>query len=661
MPYQHLWIEGYSRSGKTALAIQQLRRWDREGLILTTDSAQRQYLERELQARQVHPKQVVIESWQGWVQKQIVLFFPLLTQVLQLPSRFPIVLRVEKEQELARDLWRSPMMQGELKILGVNPDRLVRRLLDLYLLAGNSGRNIAVVGDLLAEGWDVPLPTAAIASALKAWQEFCYENSLLTYGISSELFGQYLLAQPRYSAYLQRQFGYVWVSSADELPAIACQFTELMMQLGAEIMITFNPKGSARAGLGADAPLWQATLRPQCSVTTLPPPKDSLAHLFPTLQRTVFDPTFAPAGSITELVRLETVSRSSLLRLVSETIVQSIHHKSVRPEEIAIIAPGMDAIARYTITQILQAHQIPISNLADQLPINQSIHVRSLLTLFALFYPKLGRLINKADVAEMLLTLQPAIDPVRAGMLAEYCFKPDIDHPQLLEITTYPEWHRLGYQGSEAYNSIRQWLAAQRQPPPANPLIFLDRAIQQWLRPQALSYDQIMPLRALVETAQHHWETAYRLSGQLGQNIDHLSLITTLIANLRQGTVTANPLPQRHQPEGVTISNIYQYRMQKGCHRWQFWLDIGSNLWLEGGSAVLYGAPLFQSQWQGRWNSQIQDAVNQERLERIFLDLLCRCTERVYLGYSELNVKGQIQSGCMQPLLDIASSIGGVL
>jgi len=97
--------------------------------------------------------------------------------------------------------------------------------------------------------------------------------------------------------------------------------------------------------------------------------------------------------------------------------------------------------------------------------------------------------------------------------------------------------------------------------------------------------------------------------------------------------------------------------MHRRCHRWQFWLDIGSNLWLEGGSAVLYGAPLFQSQWQGRWNSQLQDAVNQERLERIFLDLLCRCTERVYLGYSELNVKGQIQSGFMQPLLDIASNI----
>ncbi len=657
MPHQHLWIEGYSRSGKTDLAIAELSHWETGGLILTTDSGQRHRLEQELQARAIQPQQIVVESWQGWVQKQVVLFFPLLTRVLQLPSRFPIILRVEKEQELARDLWRSQMMQGELKVLGVNPDRLVRRLLDLYLLAGNSGKNIAVVGDLLAEGWDVPLPTAAIATALKAWQEFCYQNSLLTYGISSELFGQYLLAQTQYANYLQRQFGYVWVSCADELPAIACQFTELMMQLGAKIMITFNPKGSARAGLGADAPLWQETLRPQCSVTTLPPPKHSLAHLFPLIQRTVFDPTFSPTDCIPQLIRLETVSRSSLLRLVSETIVQSIQSHKVKPEEIAIIAPGMDAIACYTITQILQAHQVPISNLADQLPLNQSIHVRSLLSLFALFYPKLGRLINKADVAEMLHTLQPAIDPVRAGMLAEYCFKPDIDHPQLLDITTYVEWHRLGYEATEAYNAIRQWLAEQHQPPPANPLIFLDRAIQRWFRPQVLKHQQILPLRALVETAQHHWETAYRLSGQLGQSIDNLYLVTTLIANLQQGTVTANPLPVKTEPEGVTLSNIYQYRMQKRCHRWQFWLDIGSNLWLEGGSAVLYGAPLFQSQWQGRWNSQHQDAVNQERLERIFRDLLCRCTERVYLGYSELNVKGQIQSGFIQPLLDIASNI----
>jgi hypothetical protein len=655
MAHSHLWIEGYSRSGKTQRALEQLRQWQGQGLILTTDSSRRYRLEQQLHASSGELSPIALESWQGWVQKQVLLFFPLLAQVLQLPCRFPVVLRVEKEQELAQELWRSPMAEGRLKILGVSPERMVRRLLDLYLLAANSGKNIAVVGDLLAEGWDVPLPTEAIADALQMWQEFCYANSLLTYGLCSELFGQYLLTQPRYTNYLRREFAHVWIESADELPAIACQFTELMMSLGAEIVITFNPEGSVRAGLGADAPLWQETLRPHCTVISLPPPANSLVHLFPTIQRTVFDPTFSPTTPLPELVRLEAISRSAMLRLVSETIAQSIHSQKIRAEEIAIIAPGMDAIARYTITQILQTHQIPIFNLAEHLPLNQSIHVRSLLSLFPLFYPKLGRLINKADVAEMLPTLLPAIDPVRAGMLAEYCFKPDIDRPELLEITAYPEWHRLGYCATEAYNAMRLWLEEQRQNPPANPLIFLDRAIQQWLRPQTLSYQQIMPLRALVETAQHHWETAYRLSSQLGRPSDHLSLLTTLISNLRQGMVTANPLPQRQSPEGVTLSTIYQYRMHRGCHRWQFWLDIGSNLWLEGGSAVLYGAPLFQSQWQGQWNSQLQDATNQERLRRIFLDLLCRCTERVYLGYSELNVKGQIQSGFAQALLDIAS------
>ncbi len=632
-----------------------LRHWRRQGLVVTTDSRQRHCLEQELRSRELGLLPLLIESWQGWVQKQVVLFFPLLAQMLQLPSRFPIVLRVEKEQELARDLWRSPMTQGELKVLGVNPDRLVRRLLDLYLLASNSGKNIAVVGDLLAECWDVPLPTEAIANALQTWQDFCYQNSLLTYGICSELFGQYLLTQPRYADYLRREFAHVWIESADELPAIACNFTELMMSVGAEIVITFNPQGSVRAGLGADAPLWQNTLRPHCTVISLPPPTHSLVHLFPQIERTVFDPTFAPTTPLPELVRLEAISRSAMLRLVSETIVQSIQSQKIRAEEIAIIAPGLDAIARYTITQILQAHQIPYYHLGEQLPLNQSIHVRSLLSLFALFYPKLGRLLSKADVAEMLSTLLPAIDPVRAGLLAEYCFKPDIDRPELLEVTAYPEWHRLGHCATEAYNAMRQWLEEQRQHPPAHPLIYLDRAIQRWLRPQDLNYQQIMSLRALVETAQHHWETAYRLSGQLGQPSDHLSLLTSLIGNLRQGIVTANPLPQRQPPEGVILSTIYQYRLHRGCHRWQFWLDIGSNLWLEGGSAVLYGAPLFQSQWQGRWNSQLQDAANQERLQRIFLDLLCRCTERVYLGYSELNVKGQIQSGFAQALLDIAS------
>jgi hypothetical protein len=65
--------------------------------------------------------------------------------------------------------------------------------------------------------------------------------------------------------------------------------------------------------------------------------------------------------------------------------------------------------------------------------------VRALLTLLTLVYPKLGYLVAPDQVAEMLIVLSAQadpvtsrIDPVRAGLLADYCFRPHPEHPAFL-------------------------------------------------------------------------------------------------------------------------------------------------------------------------------------------------------------------------------------
>ena len=55
------------------------------------------------------------------------------------------------------------------------------------------------------------------------------------------------------------------------------------------------------------------------------------------------------------------------------------------------------------------------------------------------------------------------IDPVRAELIADNCFVPDIENPHLLPAETFSRWDRLGHQSVSAYNRILDWIDAQKQ------------------------------------------------------------------------------------------------------------------------------------------------------------------------------------------------------
>ncbi|MCP2732382.1 recombinase family protein, partial [Symplocastrum sp. BBK-W-15] len=285
----------------------------------------------------------------------------------------------------------------------------------------------------------------------------------------------------------------------------------------------------------------------------------------------------------------------------------------------------------------------------------------------------------------------PQIAPVRACLLADYCYAPDLEHPRLLPVETFPRWDRLGNRATNAYTEILQWVEVQREQQQQRLIpscvVILDRAIQKFLwNGSNLPYEQLAALRELMETAQHYWEVDGRLrqipqevgrgeGGGVGENMAHYSRIgrrkddppqTTIarfIQLLRCGTITANPYPLRRLPtgakNGVTLATIFQYRARRGCHRWHFWLDAGSPLWLSGGAATLFGATLFLQDWSGRpWTEADKIEADEERLQRILRDLLGRVNERVFLCHSELAVNGTEQTGPLLTLVQASVTLG---
>lgn len=698
-----VWIVGSSRSGKTARLVEHFCTWvqsELDGLRQVYNRRQMRNNRERLNIQQAEPAVLVLaanddnrrdladrivaategkypirsKTQLGFFQDEVILFWPLLIQLLNLKAQFPVRLRPETEQELATRLWRSQLDEEILREPGVSEYRLVRRLLDLLQLAAYSGTPVEEISSLLEQGLQEgagEVEPQLMVSLLLQWRSWCLERGLLTYGIITELYGQHLLSDPNYQQHLTRRYRLVLADDVDDYPAIARHLFEFLLDRGAVGAFTYNRDGKVRLGLGAD-PNYLEGLAARCQVETLTQPP--LSCLADTLSLPIVELVTEPMVLLTlpeEVQSLQTTSRRELLRQTGEVIIEAVQSGQVQPQEVAVIAPGLDAIARYTLVEILTKQGIPVHTLSDQRPLISSPVIRALLTLLALVYPELGRLVDRQAIAEMLVVLSKGdLDPVRAGLLADYCFEPHPNRPNLLPPTAYDRWDRLGYAATTAYEQILQWLEMQRKQQEQrllpSPISLLDRAIQRFLwNGSNLPYDQLAALRELLETAQHYWEVDTRLwllerSQTLprNENAPPHTTIAEFIQLLRRGTITANPYPVRPigpaQRRAVTLSTIFQYRSNRRCHRWQFWLDAGSPLWLSGGAATLFGAPLFlQDRFGHPWTAEDAMNADRERLQRILQDLLGRVGERVYLCHSDLAVNGQEQTG---PLLSLVNA-----
>ena len=620
----------------------------------------------------------------GFFQDEVILFWPLLINSLSLKAQFPVRLRPETEQELATKLWRPQLDEEILRIAGVNESRLVRRILDLLQLAAYSGVRCEDIAQILAKGLGdntTTLEPEFLASLLLDWRNWCLERGLLTYGIITELYSQYLLSDRNYQQHLTKRYQAVLADDVDDYPSVARLLFELLLDQGAVGAFSYNPDGAVRLGLGAD-PNYLEGLAERCRVEILTgPPSESFGEeLTKQMVELVTEPMVLL--SLPKMVHsIQTTSRAQLLRQTAEVIANTIQSQQVQAEEVAIIAPGLDAIARYTLVEILIKQNIQVESLNDQRPLVSSPVIRALLTMLALVYPGLGRLVDRDAVAEMLVVLsrkQQApensllltdainrvstdIDPVRAGLIADYCFVPHPDRPNLLPVSTFERWDRIGYAATTAYGEILQWLEQQRSQQELrlipSPISLLDRAIQRFLwNGSNLPYEQLAALRELLETAQHYWEIDTRLRQIAPDETTPYTTIIEFIQLLRRGTITANPYPVR--PIGgarraVTLATIFQYRSSRRSHRWHFWLDAGSPLWAKGGAATLFGAPFFLRDRLGEpWRAEDEKLAEEQRLRRILTDLLSRVSERVYLCHSDLAVNGQEQLGPLLPLVN---------
>ena len=681
-----VWITGTSRTGKTDRLIEEFYSWVRKQLfkpriqslpqnlasailVFAANNQNRRQLSDRLVLAVEGTYPVVCKTPVGFITDEVMLFFPLIFETLDLKAQFPLRLRPETEQELATQLWRKQPDWLELCEFD-NEYRLVRQTLDLMQLAGASGVKTEDISAILGRGIsangveDRDRLYRRMGELLLDWRSYCLDRGLLTYGLIYELYWRFLLPNPKYQQHLSSRYQAIFADDVDDYPAIARDLFEVMLDSQVTGIFTYNPHGQIRLGLNAD-PNYLLGLADRCQQEQLVASSNNLGLEFADTAVDLVTETAYLVSAPDAIQSLQTISRAELLRQTAEIIIHGVQHQGIKPSEIAIIAPGLDEIARYSLIEILAAKNIAVTPLNEQRPIISSPLVRSLLTLLGLIYQELGRLIDRDSVAEMLVVFsQGKIDPVRAGLIADYCYQYQPQYPVLSPVEAFPRWDRLGHQATDAYQQIVSWIETnklrQQQQSFLTPTVLLSEAIAHFIN-SSLSSDRLAILRELMETAQHFWEVDRRLRENEPSFQTQTATIAQFIQLLRRGTITANPRPLRQfspKQEAVILSTVFQYRSLRSSHRWQFWLDASSPLWSQGGAATLFAAPLFLKQWNERtWMPEDEYKMDKERLQRILRDVMARATEKIFLCHSDLGVNGTEQAGALLPLVHATTQV----
>ena len=677
MNYQHLWIEGNSCCGKTNRLVEKTVEWSRQAhfpqkpLILCFNQQSKKKFADILVHQDVECYQQKIRTPTGLMIEDVFLFYPLICEQLNLKSALPIRLLSETEQELATQLWQYDLTPELLTLFG-GQYNCVRRILDFIQLAAAGGIPSEKITQRLYYGEIISDEGVAdaIGDLILKWRTWCLNKGLLSYGFIYELYWRYLLPTSKYQAYLQNTYLGIFADDVDNFPAIIADLAKVFLTAEKTAVFTYNQQGKVRVGFNADPDYWKEIANfcePEFLWTEA---ENCLGKTHAQVVFNLLQSNYLESEHLQNFHTIKTNSRADLFPAVVDFIADAIASRKVKAEQIAIIVPGLDEVARYSLTSCFSQHQIESRFLQEQRPLISSPIIRGILTLLCFLYEDLGRLLTKDMVAEMLVILSAHnVDLVRAGLLADYCYYPDLKSPTLLAVDNFSRWDRLNVSSLEAYNRLREWLENKKiaiKMGHNNFLAVVDDIISYFFADlNSLNYTQISNLRAFTETVEHFWQVQQQLANNNIQNI-----VAQLIGLLRKGTITANPLPVADSlslttspeteitsissPNYVTISNIYQYRTAHLQHHWHFWLDAGSRFWSQ--SSSLFASEIFLQSWQPHQliSDQQIDSEN-ELLERIIHDLLARVTRKVFLCHSNLTTNGSEQTGKLLPLVEYLS------
>ena len=674
-----IFLEGPAGAGKTTTGVERLLHLMAQGvpgdailLLVPQRTLATPYYQALRHPGVIAGGMVDVLTLGGLARRMVELFWPLVSAQAGFvyPDRPPVFLNLETAQYYMARLVRPLLEGGYFDTVVISRNRLYSQILDNLNKAALVGFPHSEISARLKASWvgeasqlRVYEDTQACASLFR---EYCLEHNLLDFSLLVELFRDHLWPSSLCRDYLMDIYHHMLVDNLEEdNPVTHDLLAEWLPTLDSATLI-FDRQAGYRSFLGADPDTGYA-LKDFClvqveftaSFVTTPAMRSFSGKLALALNREApldltVDELAAQDGYLLEDVLQYDYHRyhPEMLDWVAGRIAALVHDQGVSPGEIVVLAPFLSDALRFSLTNRLEALDVPARSHRPSRALREEPAVECLLTLTALAHPQWGIAPTRYDVAYALIQAIDGLDLVRAQLLAEIVYRPG---QELLSLTSFdrirPEMQeRITYAFGERYEALRAWFQDYLERPPEPLDYFLSRLFGELLSQPGYGFhrdlDAGKTAANLVDSARNfRWVAA----GELPEGI--VSLGHEYVEMVREGVVSAQYLRswQLAAEEAVLLAPAYTFLMSNRPVEVQFWLDVGGRGWFERLYQPLTHPYVLSRGWprETLWTDAHEYEYSRENLYRLALGLARRCRGQIYLGLSELNEQGYDQQGAL--------------
>jgi hypothetical protein len=665
-----IFLQGPSGCGKTTVGVERMVYLLEQGipaesiLVLTPQRTLQEPYQEILRSPEIGAGgEVTLATVGGLARRMVDLFWPLAAEAAGFahPDQPPIFLTLETAQYYMAHLVR-PLLdeEGYFESLTINRNRLYSQVIDNLNKAAAIGFPHTQIGERLDSAWlgdpsqrRIYQDTQDCANRFRA---YCLDHNLLDFSLQLEIFWQHLWGDPIVHDYLNRSYRHlIYDNPEEDIPRAHDLIREWIPDLDSALLI-YDENGGYRRFLGAD-PETAWRLSDICSshaslndsfvasedILAL---SDSLAH--------VINPTFtdAPLNGFREgvLQYADAHFYPELLDWLTEEI-STLLEEGIEPADIVVLAPYLSDALRFSLMHRLETRDIPVRSHRPSRSLRDEPATQSLLTLAALAHPQWGIRPSEFDVAYALMQAIDGLDLIRANLLTKIVYrarklalspfdgiKPDVQE-------------RITYVFGGYYTQLREWLLSYQEQDVVPFDHFLRKLFGEILSQPGFGFhrdlDSARVAASLIESVKKfRWAMA-------SADTDALTLGREYIDMLSEGVIAAQYLGawKMEEENAVLVAPAYTFLMQNRAVAVQFWLNPGSDGWVERLFQPLTHPYVLSRSWDNAeghyWTDADDVAANQATLARLTTGLLRRCKERLYLGLSELGESGFEQRGVL--------------
>jgi hypothetical protein len=670
-PTKRIFLHGPAGTGKTTAGTQWLNKLLQNGipahqiLVYTPQRALADPYQQALrESSELSHSLITTLTLGGLARRMVDLFWPLISRKTgsKNPDQPPNFLTLETAQYYMAHIVRPQIESSNLfGSLTINRNRIYSQILDNLNKAAIVGFPYQEIGERLKSAWVGGVEQLNIYDDVQfcanQFRAFCLENNLLDFSLQVEIFRDHLWTLPQCREHLRRKYQHLIVDNLEEDPPVSHDILRDWLPEFTSALLIFDDGAGYRFFLGADIESG-FSLRNACEVQVsfsqnfvcnegIQQLKSGINNALMILQNRAEEypkPEFKVLHQA--LVTPETNPKyfPTMIRWVADQIKELID-QGTSPGEIVVLAPFMPDVLRFSLTNELNQHSIPHRSYRPSRSLRDEPATQTMLTFAAAAFPEWGLPPKRINLAAALMQVIDGLDLVRAQLLTAFVYKEgDLQQP-LAPFETVPAEYRdrITYQAGQRYDVLREWLCRVERRESFTLDFFMNRLFGEILSQPGFGFhndlDSGNTVASLIESIQ---KFRWAVGGHLPA--DEVSLGKEYIQMVQDGVIAAQYIHTRkeQEKEAVFLAPAYTFLLSNRPVDVQFWLDIGSPSWYQRLNQPLTQPYILNRHWemgQG-WDAEDELSAAHSTLARLTLGLLNRCREKIYLGMSELDVRG---------------------